>query len=104
MSGLCGKELKRTLVFCLIVCISYPSDDHVILTANDFNGYIPNELVVRSFTKDLVESGNSEVVRLPQVLIKEITVGAAKTIATEAVKKVTKNIYMMYTPSCKQSP
>ena len=39
---------------------------------------------MRTVTKDGKESTDSEVIRLPQNLIQEITAGAAKAIAAEA--------------------
>ena len=55
-----------------------------MLSSDDFRGFIPKQLTVRTITKDRKESTDSEVVRLPQNLIQEITAGAAKAIATEA--------------------
>ena len=58
-----------------------------MLTSDDFQGFIPKQLTLRTMTKDKKESTDSEVVKLPQNLIREITAGAAKVIATEASKK-----------------
>ncbi|XP_033748980.1 peripheral-type benzodiazepine receptor-associated protein 1-like isoform X4 [Pecten maximus] len=66
-----------------------PTNDHIILSANDFLGFIPKQLLVRTVTRDGQESAESQLVRLPQTLIREITAGAAKSIATEALIKVT---------------
>ncbi|XP_060079138.1 peripheral-type benzodiazepine receptor-associated protein 1-like [Ylistrum balloti] len=66
-----------------------PTNDHIILSAKDFLGFIPKQLLVRTVTRDGQESAESQLVRLPQTLIKEITAGAAKSIATEALVKVT---------------
>ncbi|OWF38817.1 Peripheral-type benzodiazepine receptor-associated protein 1 [Mizuhopecten yessoensis] len=65
-----------------------PTNDHIILSANDFLGFIPKQLLVRTVTRDGQESAESQLVRLPQTLIREITAGAAKSIATEALVKV----------------
>ncbi|XP_069134762.1 RIMS-binding protein 2-like [Argopecten irradians] len=66
-----------------------PTNDHIILSADDFLGFIPKQLLVRTVTRDGQESAESQLIRLPQTLIREITAGAAKSIATEALIKVT---------------
>lgn len=63
--------ISKAIPLCFLV-----SDDHSILTAEDFRGFVPKELSVSTITKDGVESSHSEVVRLQQNLIKEITLGA----------------------------
>ncbi|KAK3585385.1 hypothetical protein CHS0354_004665 [Potamilus streckersoni] len=66
------------------------TNDHIVLSANDFQGFIPKVLMVRTLTSDGIESVDSETVKLPHSLIKEITAGAAKTLATEVSHKVRK--------------
>ncbi|KAL3858376.1 hypothetical protein ACJMK2_012967, partial [Sinanodonta woodiana] len=66
------------------------TNDHIVLGANDFQGFIPKVLMVRTLTSDGKESVDSETVKLPHSLIKEITAGAAKTLAAEVSHKVRK--------------
>ena len=67
---------------------SFISDDHIILNSDDFRGFIPRQLVVRTVTDDNRESCDSETVKLPQSLISEITEGAAKTVSKDTPNKV----------------
>ena len=67
--------------------LAFIADDHAVLMSDDFRGFIPKQLTVRTVTKDGKESTDSEVVRLPQNLIQEVTAGAAKAIAAEASVK-----------------
>ncbi|KAJ8312521.1 hypothetical protein KUTeg_009894 [Tegillarca granosa] len=63
--------------------------DYIVLRCDDFRGFIPKQLMVRTLTSDNKESIDSESVKLPQSLIKEITADAAKTSATEVLRKST---------------
>ncbi|XP_045172088.2 peripheral-type benzodiazepine receptor-associated protein 1-like isoform X4 [Mercenaria mercenaria] len=67
------------------------TNDHSILTSEDFRGFVPKALSVCTVSKEKVESASSEVVRLPQNLVKELTVGGAKSQAVEATQKVRKS-------------
>nr|XP_034336697.1 RIMS-binding protein 2-like isoform X2 [Crassostrea gigas] len=55
-----------------------PTNDHIILSADDFQGFIPKQLLVRTVTADKTESSNSDSIKLPQALIQEITDGAGQ--------------------------
>ena len=61
-------------------------DDHMVLTGADFKGCVPKQLTVRTATVDQLESVDSGAVRLPPALIREVTAGTARTMATEAVR------------------
>lgn len=62
----------------MLTVFSLFPDDHSILTAEVFRGFVPKELHVSTITKEVVKSCPSEVVRLPANLIKEITIGAVE--------------------------
>ncbi|XP_048257203.1 RIMS-binding protein 2-like isoform X1 [Haliotis rufescens] len=64
-----------------------PTNDHIVLGAEDFQGFIPKQLTVRTLTVDRKESADSSVVRLPHNLIKEVTARAAKTVASEVMSR-----------------
>ncbi|KAK3083880.1 hypothetical protein FSP39_004557 [Pinctada imbricata] len=68
---------------------SGPTNDHIILGSEDFRGFIPRQLMLRTVTTDNTESADSEIVKLPQALINEITEGAAKVITKERSNKGT---------------
>ncbi|XP_065934810.1 RIMS-binding protein 2 isoform X12 [Magallana gigas] len=69
-----------------------PTNDHIILSADDFQGFIPKQLLVRTVTADKTESSNSDSIKLPQALIQEITDGAAKNVTKDSpVKQPVKN-------------
>ena len=63
------------------------SDDHIILNADDFHGFIPKQLLVRTVTADKSESSNSDTIKLPQSLIQEITDGAVKNVTMDTPTK-----------------
>ncbi|CAC5408321.1 BZRAP1 [Mytilus coruscus] len=65
------------------------TNDHMILNASDFRGFIPRNLVVRTVNTDNQESADSEVVKLPHSLISEITDSAAKELVTKDKSKKT---------------
>lgn len=67
------------------------TDDHIILSASSFRGFIPRNLVVRTVTTDDEESADSELVKLPHSLISEITDSAAKEL-----KEVSKKVSAVY--------
>lgn len=75
--------LPKLYRFC--VRVSLP-DDHMVLEGEDFKGSAPKQLTVRTATADQLESVDSAAVRLPQSLIKEVTVGTARSMASEAVR------------------
>ena len=58
------------------------------MSASNFRGFIPRNLVVRTVTTDDEESTDSELVKLPHSLISEITDSAAKDIVTKNKTKV----------------
>ncbi|XP_055995599.1 peripheral-type benzodiazepine receptor-associated protein 1-like isoform X7 [Ostrea edulis] len=64
-----------------------PTNDHIILSADDFLGFIPRQLLVRTVTADKTESSNSDTIKLPQSLIQEITDGAAKNVTKDTPTK-----------------
>ncbi|XP_078338451.1 peripheral-type benzodiazepine receptor-associated protein 1-like isoform X7 [Crassostrea virginica] len=66
-----------------------PTNDHIILHADDFQGFIPKQLLVRTVTVDKTESSNSDTIKLPHTLIQEITNGAAKIITKDTPVKQT---------------
>jgi hypothetical protein len=66
-------------------------DDHIILSASSFRGFIPRNLVVRTVTTDDEESADSELVKLPHSLISEITDSAAKEL-----KEVSKRVSSVF--------
>ncbi|CAG5133587.1 unnamed protein product [Candidula unifasciata] len=61
-----------------------PTSDHVVLSSEDFKGHIPSQLTVRTVCKGGLESVDSEVVLLPQVLIQEM----AQVPASPSLKPV----------------
>ncbi|XP_067682714.1 RIMS-binding protein 2-like isoform X5 [Haliotis asinina] len=64
-----------------------PTNDHIVLGAEDFKGFIPKQLTVRTLTVDRKESTDSSIVRLPHNLIKEVTAKAAKNVASEVMAR-----------------
>jgi hypothetical protein len=72
------------------------SDDHIILNADDFHGFIPKQLLVRTVTADKTESSNSDTIKLPQSLIQEITDGAAKNVTKDTPTKKTVKVRRIY--------
>jgi len=75
----------------VIIRIIFFSDDHIILSASSFRGFIPRNLVVRTVTTDDEESADSELVKLPHSLISEITDSAAKEL-----KEVSKRVSSVF--------
>ncbi|XP_062590789.1 peripheral-type benzodiazepine receptor-associated protein 1-like isoform X4 [Saccostrea cucullata] len=66
-----------------------PTNDHIILSADDFQAFIPKQLLVRTVTVDKTESSNSDPIKLPHSLIQEITDGAAKRVTKDTPTKQT---------------
>lgn len=71
---------------CRFTVHSSWTDDHMVLAAEDFKGCIPKKLTVRTATVDQLESVDSAAVRLPPALIREVTAGTARAIATDAMR------------------
>ena len=71
---------------CRFTVHSSWTDDHMVLAAEDFKGCVPKKLTVRTATVDQLESVDSAAVRLPPALIREVTAGTARAIATDAMR------------------
>ncbi|XP_052074288.1 RIMS-binding protein 2-like isoform X10 [Mytilus californianus] len=78
------------------------TNDHMILNASDFRGFIPRNLVVRTVNTDNQESADSEVVKLPHSLISEITDSAAKELVSKDKSKKTPSASKERQPSIDQ--
>ncbi|VDH97378.1 peripheral-type benzodiazepine receptor-associated protein 1 [Mytilus galloprovincialis] len=78
------------------------TNDHMILNASDFRGFIPRNLVVRTVNTDNQESTDSEVVKLPHSLISEITDSAAKELVSKDKSKKTPSASKERQPSIDQ--
>lgn len=79
-----------------ITDILFSPDDHIILHADDFQGFIPKQLLVRTVTVDKTESSNSDTIKLPHTLIQEITNGAAKNITKDTPVKQTAQVVQQF--------
>lgn len=84
-------------VHCTIINLRiHFSDDHIILSADDFQGFIPKQLLVRTVTADKTESSNSDSIKLPQALIQEITDGAAKNVTKDSPVKQPVKVFRQF--------
>ncbi|XP_070204810.1 RIMS-binding protein 2-like [Littorina saxatilis] len=63
-----------------------PTNDHMVLSGDDFKGSVPKQLTVRTATVDQLESIDSVAVRLPHALVKEVMAGTAHIMASEAAR------------------
>lgn len=64
------------------------SDDHMVLRSDDFRGFVPKQLTVRTLTSDNEESLDSDIAFLPQNLVKEVMATAVKSKEPEITVKL----------------
>ncbi|XP_012940834.1 RIMS-binding protein 2 [Aplysia californica] len=80
ISGVLNEEKSRKWVENVSASVEFTTPeaaDHVVLGSEDFQGQIPTHLSVRTTSASGVESSDSDVIRLPPVVVKEMADGAA---------------------------
>ncbi|XP_076434656.1 RIMS-binding protein 2-like [Babylonia areolata] len=63
-----------------------PTNDHMVLSREDFRGHAPKQLTVRTATVDHLESADSADVFLPHTLVRELSAATARGVAAEAMR------------------